>query len=138
MRGRLPARTGATFVGGCLSLVTPLTTSRYTKRIDPRNRWIVLEDLDEQPHRIDRQLAHIKLAGWFDRCAGVLIGDFHLGDKDQTKTVLNMLPYHLPARRNVPIIVTKRVGHVWPLAPLPIRRQVTLETGKTGRVRFNW
>lgn len=142
VRGRLAAASQVTIVGGCLSLVTPLTVEAYARRIRPVGKWILLEDLEEHPHRIDRQFAHLKLAGWFERCSGVLIGDFHLGDEDQEKLVLEILKYHLPVQRNLPVLVTRDVGHVWPSATLPIGRRMTMRCRSSGRgkarVRIEW
>ncbi len=130
MSGSLPKESVATMIGGCLSLVTPLTVGAYTKQMNPSGKWIVLEDLEEAPHRIDRQFAHIKLAGWFEKCAGVLIGDFHSGGRDQTDETIAILKYHLPSDRVVPVIHTKLVGHTWPQAVLPIGRKLTLRCEK--------
>jgi len=131
--GRLPARSRATFVGGCLSLMTPLTAALFCKLCDPKGKWLVLEDLEEYPYRIDRQFAHLKLAGWFERCAGVLIGDFHMGDADQRAETLEILRFHLPKRRGVPVVTTRDVGHTWPQAVLPVGRGVTLHCRRTMR-----
>lgn len=138
--GRLPAVSRAALVGGCLTLVTPLTTQRYAQRCDPAGKWLVLEDLDEYAYRIDRQFAHLKLAGWFERCAGVLLGDFHSGDEDQRAETLEILHFHLPRGRNVPVVTTSDVGHTWPQAILPIGKPLTVQSpggrGGVRRVRF--
>jgi muramoyltetrapeptide carboxypeptidase len=133
VQGRLPRTARATFFGGCMSLVTAMTAGEFAKRVEPRGKWIVLEDLAEHPHRIDRQIAHIKLAGWFERCAGVLVGDFHLDDHDQQQEVLEILRYHLPKRGTVPIITTREVGHTWPQAVLPLGKPLTLRRKDAAR-----
>ena len=85
-------------------------------------------------------MAHLKLAGFFEQCAGLLIGDFHDQDRDHQETVIELLRYHLVPERDLPIITTRDVGHVWPLAPLPLNWPVTLERvgveGDKPRVRF--
>ncbi len=124
--GRMDEETRATVIGGCLSLVTPLTTAPFVKTINPKNKWVALEDLEENPYRLDRQFAHLKLAGWFEKCAGLIIGDFHMGDENQTEEVLAMLKYHLPSKSRLPIVVTKDMGHIWPQSPLPLGRRVSL------------
>ncbi|MCB9849964.1 MAG: LD-carboxypeptidase [Phycisphaerales bacterium] len=133
--GRLPKTSTATFIGGCMSLVTPLTVAAYQKVISPRGKWIVLEDLEEYPYRIDRQIAHLKLAGWFEQCAGVMIGDFHMGDDDQQAETLEILKFHLPKGRKLPIITTSEVGHTWPQAVLPIGKPARLRTDERARGR---
>jgi muramoyltetrapeptide carboxypeptidase LdcA involved in peptidoglycan recycling len=131
--GRLPARSEGTIIGGCMSLVTALTVGDFARPLKPRGKWIALEDLEEHPHRIDRQIAHLKIAGWFDRCAGVLIGDYHLGDEDQRDQVLEILRYHLPRGRSIPVVSTPDFGHTWPQAVLPIGRRVVFACSQSGR-----
>ncbi len=135
--GRMPAESTATIIGGCMSLVTALTVGDVARPLKPAGKWIALEDLEEEAYRIDRQIAHLKLAGWFERCAGVLVGDYHLGDRDQRAEVLEILRYHLPRDRSVPVVSTPDFGHTWPQAVLPIGRRVTLrcEKGKRGAPR---
>ncbi|MCA9253501.1 MAG: LD-carboxypeptidase [Phycisphaerales bacterium] len=140
--GSLPDESSATFIGGCLSLVTPLTVAAYAKQIKPDGKWIVLEDLGEAPHRIDRQFAHLKLAGWFEKCAGVLVGDFHMGGRDQAAETLAILDYHLPTQRSMPVVQTNLVGHTWPQAMLPVGRALTMRCqpgrGRHKDVTITW
>ncbi|MFH0980011.1 MAG: LD-carboxypeptidase [Planctomycetota bacterium] len=138
--GASPGRVYTRFVGGNLAVLTTLLGTPYASALDPRGRWLALEDINESPERIDRRLAHLKLAGFFEHCAGLLIGDFHDQDRDHQETVLELLRYHLVPERDLPIITTRDVGHVWPLAPLPLNWPVTLERvgveGDKPRVRF--
>ncbi len=125
--GRLSGPTRVQFVGGNLTVVTTLLGTRYAQCIDPAGRWLVIEDINESPDRIDRRLAHLKLAGFFQRCAGLLIGDFHAKDKNHQAAVVQLLQCHLPPGRDLPVVSTRDVGHVWPVAPLPLNSPVVLE-----------
>jgi muramoyltetrapeptide carboxypeptidase len=129
--GRLPRSKRAVFVGGCLSLVTAMAVEGNRPRIDPAGKWLIVEDLAETPQRIDRQLAHLKIAGWFDRCAGVLVGDFHMDGEDQVKHVLEILGFHLPPQRHVPVLVSREVGHGWPQAVLPLGKALALQVSQS-------
>jgi muramoyltetrapeptide carboxypeptidase LdcA involved in peptidoglycan recycling len=126
LQGRLPASKKIRITGGNLSLVAALVGSKYVETIDPTGKWLALEDLDETEGQLDRMLATLKLACFFEKCDGVLLGDFHSGDEEQTDSVIEMMKHHLPARRRVPIVRLDNFGHVWPLAPLPLHREVTL------------
>lgn len=128
--GTLPATTPARFVGGNLAVLTTLLGTPYAAAVDPGGRWLVIEDVNESPDRIDRRLAHLKLAGFFERCAGLLIGDFHEKDADYQAAVTELVGYHLPTGREIPIITTGDVGHVWPLAPLPLNWPIELQAGE--------
>lgn len=115
-------------VGGCLAVLAALVGSPPARRIRPDRKWLILEDIKESPYRIDRHLAALKLAGWFERVAGLLIGDFHMMNSDTQPALLELLKYHLPAERKVPIVATRGFGHVWPMTPLMLNRPVRLET----------
>ncbi|UCG15607.1 MAG: LD-carboxypeptidase [Phycisphaerales bacterium] len=133
--GRLPARTSATFIGGNLACMLPLLGTPYAKAVDPADRWIVIEDVNEAPDRIDRMLGHLTLAGFWSRCRGVMLGDFHDKDGDQRAAVLALLKHHFPKRRELPVVATRDVGHIWPIAPLPVGRPVELVRTPTRRGR---
>ena len=45
---------------------------------------MLLEDINEPPHRIDRMLTQLAQAGKFDKIAGLLLGDFTLGKERST------------------------------------------------------
>jgi muramoyltetrapeptide carboxypeptidase len=127
VRGPLPDRGEATFCGGNLVVFSTLLGSRHERDVCPAGRWIVLEEINEKVERIDRFLAHLGLCGLWDRCAGVLLGDFHLRDADLTGAVLELLAHHLPPDRDLPVLRTALVGHAWPTAPLPLQVPLVIE-----------
>ncbi|MEP7155703.1 MAG: LD-carboxypeptidase [Betaproteobacteria bacterium] len=65
-RGRL--------LGGNLSVLNTLLGTPYQP--DFRGAILVIEDVDEYIYRVDRMLAHLRLAGVLDKLAGVVIGQF--------------------------------------------------------------
>ncbi len=134
VRGELPQRSEATFVGGNLTLLSTLVGSAYKDCIRPEGHWLVLEDYNDKPERIDRFLAHLTLARYWGECAGVLIGDFHMKDRDLTPVVLEMLEYHIPKYEPLPVLVTPDIGHTWPAIPLPLHTPGTV--ARVGEDRF--
>lgn len=60
-------------IGGNLTLVSCLMGTPYEP--DVRGKIFFLEDVGEEPYRIDRMLQQLALAGKFDQCAGVVIGE---------------------------------------------------------------
>jgi muramoyltetrapeptide carboxypeptidase LdcA involved in peptidoglycan recycling len=140
LSGALPARSEAVFCGGNLTLLAPLVGTPYARAGDAAGRWVALEDIKELPEHIDRKLGHLTVAGAWSRCRGLLIGDFRSADRDLRDAVLSLLKYHLPPDRKIPVVGTKDVGHIWPLAPLPIGRPVkvirTAARGRRPTVRF--
>jgi len=130
LAGRLPARSKITIVGGNLSLVEALLP-RYASAFETRGRWLALEEINESPDRFDRMRAALNLAGRFERAEGVLIGDFQDQGRDLRAAAVAVLKRHLPARRRVPIVSLENFGHIWPIAPLPLHRPVTLVVSRS-------
>ena len=129
--GGLPRNLPVKIVGGTLAVMISLIGTPYSRSIFRRGRWLAIEDVNEAPHRIDRMLAHLQLAGILERCAGLLIGDFHEGRPDgtvvpRTGQVLASLKRIWPRGSPMPIVVSGDFGHTWPMAPLPIGREVEL------------
>ncbi len=62
-------------IGGNLSLVAALTGTPYA--LDPRGKILFLEDIDEEPYRVDRLLTQLRLAGVFEQCEGVILGNWN-------------------------------------------------------------
>jgi muramoyltetrapeptide carboxypeptidase len=59
-------------VGGNLSLLSALMGTPY--ELDTRGKLLFLEDVGEEPYRVDRMLTQLALAGKFEDAAGILIG----------------------------------------------------------------
>jgi len=135
LRGRLVSgkvRPGPVrLAGGCLSVLAAAVGGALGRRIRPAGHWLAIEDVSEPPYRIDRHLATLKIAGWFERVAGVLVGMFHTDGADQIDAVVELLKFHLPRERRVPVIVTRTFGHLWPMLPVPINRALRMSV--TGR-----
>ena len=64
----------APMVGGNLSLVEETLGTPY--EVDCRGKILFLEDVGERTYRLDGMLNHLRLAGKFDDCAGIVLGDF--------------------------------------------------------------
>jgi muramoyltetrapeptide carboxypeptidase len=114
-------------VGGCLAVLAASAGGALGKKIRPDGKWLVIEDIKEAPYRIDRHLAALTNAEWFEKVAGVLVGDFHLVNHDTQQAVVEQLKYHLPKGRKVPILTTRAVGHIWPMAPLVLNQSLELK-----------
>jgi muramoyltetrapeptide carboxypeptidase LdcA involved in peptidoglycan recycling len=127
VRGNLSSPTEAAFVGGNLVVFSAMVGSPFDRVARPDGQWLVLEEINEKPERIDRFLAHLTLAGYWASCRGILLGDFHLKDRHLTPAVVEMLKYHLPHDSLMPVLVTKDIGHIWPMSPLPLHSPATIE-----------
>jgi muramoyltetrapeptide carboxypeptidase LdcA involved in peptidoglycan recycling len=126
--GNLAPRTSLRVVGGNLSLIVPMMGSRYAGAFDTAGKWLAIEDLNELPEQCDRMIAGLKHNGLLERAEGIILGDFHNRDGEFVEAILSLLRYHLPANRELPIVRLDNFGHVWPLAPLPLHRDLILRT----------
>lgn len=72
LRAIVPGRARGPLVGGNLTLVSLLMGTPF--EIETRGRILFLEDVGEEPYRIDRLLTQLRLAGKFDGVAGVIWG----------------------------------------------------------------
>lgn len=73
----VPVRGGCVegpLVGGCFSLVMSLFGTPYLPALE--GAILVLEDIHEHLHRLDRMLVQLRLAGVLDRIAGLVLGQF--------------------------------------------------------------
>src|SRR5512143_2263105 len=60
--------------GGTLSLLTSSLGTSY--EVETRGRIVFLEDVDEEPFKVDRMLAQMTAAGKLSDAAGVALGIF--------------------------------------------------------------
>ena len=136
--GAVPHEMEATFVGGNLCVLTAMVGSIHRDCITPQGKWIVLEEINEKPERIDRFLATLTLAGFWQNCEGILLGDFHRHEAQLTEAVVRLLEYHLPRDRDIPVLKTGQVGHIWPMSPLPLHVPTKLTRQESNRYELTW
>jgi len=94
--------------GGNLSNLVCLLGTPYDIAWD--GAIILLEDIYEPPHRIDRMLTQLALAGKFDKVAGILLGDFTLG---QNQSAADKIRYTEMVWQRAGELLTGRGIPVW-------------------------
>ncbi|MFF4195735.1 LD-carboxypeptidase [Nonomuraea sp. NPDC001831] len=98
-----PGRAEGVLTGGNLSLLASMCGTRYQPSFD--GKLALLEDIGEEPYRIDRMLTQLLQAGAFDGVRGIALGSWvDCGD-----------PYPVLADRlaplGVPVVAGLPVGH---------------------------
>ncbi len=63
----------APIIGGNLTLISTLMGTPY--EIDCRGKILLLEDIGEEPYRMDRMLTQLRLAGKLKDAAGIVMGE---------------------------------------------------------------
>lgn len=125
VRGRrtlVGGRAEGPLTGGNLSLLAALTGTPHAAE-PATGRIAFLEDVTEQPYRIDRMLGQLLQAGWFTGVAGIALGSWiDCGDPAELEAVfLARL-----GRLGVPLLAGLPVGHGSP--------QLTIEFGARARL----
>jgi muramoyltetrapeptide carboxypeptidase len=120
----VPGRAQGRLVGGNLAL---LASSVGTADLLPaRGSIAVLEDVDENPYRVDRALTQLLRSGWFAGVRGIVLGGFTAcGDPDQVRAVLRdrLVPLGVPLAAGAPI------GHDQPNLAFPMGAPARLAGG---------
>jgi muramoyltetrapeptide carboxypeptidase len=107
--------------GGTLSLLTASLGTPY--EVETRGRIVFLEDVDEEPYRVDRMLTQLVAAGKLADAAGVALGIFtgtgvRNAPARRSLTMQQVFADHL-VPLNIPILANVAVGHVPDQVTLP-------------------
>jgi muramoyltetrapeptide carboxypeptidase len=132
----VPGRVTAPLIGGNLTLVTNLLGTPYEP--DTKGKILFLEDVGEEPYRIDRMLTQLWLAGKLQDAAGIALGHFtDCNSKDYQPTFPQTLSLETVLRDRFaplgkPTLYNLMFGHLRENATLPIGIPATLDaTAKT-------
>ena len=126
-----------TLVGGCakgiltggnLSLVSSSLGTCY--EINTRDRILFLEDVGEEPYRIDGMLNHLKMAGKFRDCAGILLGSFtDCAAEDPEKSLtLKQVFEELLVPEHKPTLMDLACGHSLPSMTLTLGKVIEMNS----------
>lgn len=113
-------------VGGNLSLLVSMLGTEF--EIDTKDKLLFIEDIDEEPYRVDRMLNQLKMAGKLEQAAGILVCDFHncqpKKEKDSLTLEQVLNDYIVPAGKTA--LKGFAIGHCSPNLAVPF--------GVTGRI----
>jgi muramoyltetrapeptide carboxypeptidase len=114
-------------VGGNLALLVSTLGTEY--EIDTDGKILLLEDIDEQPYRIDSMLNQLKLAGKLEQAAGIVVGDFANAEpKNEPSLTLEEIFQHYLGDLSCPVIAGFKIGHCFPHFAVPLGTSATLNT----------
>ncbi len=110
--------------GGNLSLVSSSLGTPY--EIDTKGKILFLEDVGESPYRIDGMINHMRLAGKFDDCVGIVMGYYtNCEPEDAVMTLKQIFKDLLP--KDKPVILDYSCGHSMPTMTLPLGEMAELD-----------
>lgn len=93
--------------GGNLSLLSSSIGTPY--EVDTRGRILLIEDVGEEPYRIDRMLTQLLLSGKLDSCSGIVLGQWTKCEPENSDRSFSLmevlqdrlLPLHKPILYNI-------------------------------------
>ena len=123
-------------VGGTLSVLAGLVGTPYFP--DMSGKILILEEVREEPYRVDRLLAQLRLAGVFERVAGIVLGDFStcLAKDPADGTIDDVLGDYFK-NLSIPVAVGLPYGHNMDHILVPIGAEVTLDTDRSTLIQHN-
>lgn len=132
----VPGRAEGRLVGGNLTLVASLAGTPYGAQL--KGAVLVLEDIGEEPYRVDRMLTQLLLTGGLKECAAIVFGDFRdrprPGDAPETNPErtfsLEQVLRDRTAAAGVPSYWGLNFGHIGQnhILPLGCRARVDADT----------
>ncbi len=125
-----PMRPGAAegvLLGGNLTMIVRLLGTPYLPPLD--GALLFLEDVGEQPYRIDALLAQLKLAGLLDRLGGLILGAFTAWQPDHDRPTLPPDEVFFDYFHDAPFPVAQGLvyGHFPNKSTIPVGVQARLE-----------
>jgi len=127
----VPGRCEGRLVGGNLSLIAALCGTPY--QLNPEGKVLLLEDVGEYVYRLDSMLTQLRLAGMFEKCAGVVLGGFTRCTEEYKRYALSLedviRDVVVPAGK--PVLANLSIGHtpVKITVPLGVNCAVDAEAG---------
>ncbi|MFK3939515.1 LD-carboxypeptidase [Alkalihalobacillus sp. NPDC078783] len=128
-------------VGGNLSLIISSLGTSY--EIDTKDKLLFLEDVGEEPYKLDRMFNQLRLANKLQDAAGIIVGDFHECKPFKRKNsqgVDEVITHHL-SLAGTPAIFGMQTGHCTPTLSFPLgvmatvdvtERRISIEPGVKG------
>lgn len=124
-----PGKARGRLQGGNLTVLTHLWGTPFAP--DLRGAVLFLEDVGEEAYRIDRMLTQLRLAGAFDRLAGVLLGHFSVPRTRRSfppdRAVREILSESF-VTLGVPVVAGLPAGHLPGKVTLPLGGRVEVDT----------
>ena len=112
-----------TLVGGCLSLLASSVGTVDGPRAD--GCIVLIEDVTEQPYRLDEFTTQLVRSGWLAGAAGVVLGSFsECGPLERVREVMT----DRLAGLGIPVLWGTDLGHCPSIQTLPLGVGATLDT----------
>lgn len=121
-----PGSSSGELTGGNLSLLASGIGTKF--EINTKGKLLLIEDVGEEPYRVDNLLNQLRLAGKFSDAAGIVIGDFAKAEpKKETSLTLDEVLRHYTADLGKPVVSGFKIGHCEPHFAVPLGSNARLD-----------
>ncbi len=127
-----PGKATGTLLGGCLSMVNPILGTPFQP--DFEGSILVLEDVGEEPYRIDRYLSQFRAAGILQRAAGIIFAQFVDCEPGESPSLtVDEILADYTRDLAIPVVKNFLYGHQDRKFTIPLGATVTLDAD-SGRI----
>lgn len=118
----VPGVAEGTLIGGCMCLLCDSIGA--PNELDTKDRILIIEDVDESPHRVDAMLTHLLNCGKLQEAAGIVIGEMTRTD-DKCDESIGDQPWREIVRERllkvgVPSMLNYPFGHMSTMLTIPL------------------
>lgn len=127
----VPGKAHGRLVGGNLSIVSDMMGTPY--EVPMEGNILFLEEVAEEPYRVDRMLTQLRLSGKLEKCAGVAFGRFtkceapRRGGEFQVSLSLEQVIRGALEPLKIPTVYGLSIGHITAKLTVPVGALATLD-----------
>jgi len=124
-----PGRAKGHLICGCLTVINSFIGTRYCP--DFTGAILVLEDIGEEPYKLDRAVTTMDLHGAFDKINALVLGKFVKcnGSKVSEKNItINEIIKPIAESKDIPTLINLSYGHIPNKITLPIGVSASIDS----------
>ena len=118
-------------VGGNLCTIAPNVGSQADATMG-RDIILFVEEVEEPMRNIDRQMRVLQMNGVFDRCKGIILGEFTNCDTDIDYDSVEAMLHEMLEKYHIPVLCGFPAGHEDVNLPLVMGAPVTIDVRSDG------
>ena len=120
-------KTEGILIGGCLALISDIVGTKYLPSF--KDAILLIEEVREEPYRVDRKLTQLRLAGILDQVSAIIWGEFKdCTAKNKRDGTIEQVVDEFSSYVNCPVIKNFHYGHGDSRLVLPIGGKIKLDT----------
>jgi muramoyltetrapeptide carboxypeptidase len=132
----VPGKASGILTGGCLTLLSDSMGTPWAT--DCRGKIVLIEDINERPHRIDAMMTNLLNAGNLAKAKGVVVGVMRGTDEKrdapEDPTWIEIFKDRVGGL-GIPVITGYPFGHVAEMVTLPLGARVQMDA-ESGRLKM--